>query len=226
MATHFKTSKKSHLNRLKPIIESRNLILSHQSGFRSQHSTIDQVHGITNEIEKLFEEKNICSVDFLHGAQAFDKVWHEGLINKLKSCFALQYEYSTSPKSYTTERHLRVKQGNVYSKLAKISARDILGPLLYALCTKGIPLPPSSTMIAIFTDDKAIRPTEKTDDEVSLFKLQTATDAIGKWTKIWRIKLNKSKAIHVSFINIKRNHHPIMLLGVEFHTQILPNIWV
>lgn len=81
-------------------------------------------------------------------------------------------------------------------------------------------------MIAIFTDDTAIRLTQKTDEEVSLFKLQTATDAVGKWTKIWRIKLNKSKAIHVNFINIKRNHHPIMLLGVEFHTQILPNIWV
>ena len=45
------------IKRLKPIIERKNLIPNHQFGFRSKHSTIDQVHSITNIIEHALEEK-------------------------------------------------------------------------------------------------------------------------------------------------------------------------
>ncbi|KMQ90158.1 reverse transcriptase [Lasius niger] len=62
------------LKRLKPIIEERKLIPSHQFGFREKHSTIDQVHRITNIIERALEEKQICSSIFLDVAQAFDKI--------------------------------------------------------------------------------------------------------------------------------------------------------
>lgn len=62
------------LKRLNPIIESKSVIPNHQFGFRSKHSTIDQVHRITNVIEKALEEKKVCSAIFLDVAQAFDKV--------------------------------------------------------------------------------------------------------------------------------------------------------
>jgi hypothetical protein len=44
---------------LKPIIERKNLIPNHQFGFRSKHSTIDQVHRITNIIENTLEKKSL-----------------------------------------------------------------------------------------------------------------------------------------------------------------------
>ena len=59
------------LKRLKPIIEKQNLIPNHQFGFREKHSTIDQVHRITNIIEQTLEEKKVCSTVFLDVAQAF-----------------------------------------------------------------------------------------------------------------------------------------------------------
>jgi hypothetical protein len=59
------------LKRLKLIIEKQ-LVPSHQFWFRSKHSTIDQVHRITNVIEKSFEQKQVCSAIFLDIAQAFD----------------------------------------------------------------------------------------------------------------------------------------------------------
>jgi len=64
------------IKRLKPIIERKNLIPNHQFGFRNKHSTIDQVHRITNIVENALEEKTVCSAVFLDVAQAFDKVWH------------------------------------------------------------------------------------------------------------------------------------------------------
>jgi hypothetical protein len=79
-----KLFEKLPLKRLKPLIESKNLIPSHQFGFRDKHATTDQMHRITNIIERAYEENKICSAIFLDIAQAFDKVWHVRLMNKLK----------------------------------------------------------------------------------------------------------------------------------------------
>ena len=86
-----KVFEKLLIKRLKPIIQNAILIPDHQFGFRQKHSTIDQVHRITDVIEKTLEEKQICSALFLDVAQAFDKVWREGLIYKLNKMLPRQY---------------------------------------------------------------------------------------------------------------------------------------
>jgi len=96
------------IKRLKPIIETKTLIPNHQFGFRSKHSTIDQVHSITNIIENALEEKKVCSAIFLDVAQAFDKVWHEGLNYKLRTILPKQYAEILA--SYLAEIFFRVKQ--------------------------------------------------------------------------------------------------------------------
>jgi hypothetical protein len=47
------------LKRLKPIINGKHLVPTHQFGFRNNHSTIDQIHGITDVIEKTLESKSV-----------------------------------------------------------------------------------------------------------------------------------------------------------------------
>jgi hypothetical protein len=79
------------IKRLKPIIERKNLIPNHQFAFRSKHSTIDEVHRITNIIENALEEKKVGSAVFLDVAQAFDKVWHKELNCKLRTVLPKQY---------------------------------------------------------------------------------------------------------------------------------------
>ena len=103
------------LKRLKPILDEKQIIPTHQFGFRNKHSTIDEVHRITTIIEKALEEKQVCSTIFLDVAQAFDRVWHEGLLHKIEQL--LPSDYSHLLKSYLTDRYFRVKQGeesNVY----------------------------------------------------------------------------------------------------------------
>lgn len=95
------------LSRLKPIIEERELIPRHQFRFREKHSTIEQVHRITNIIERALEEKQICSSIFLDVAQAFDRVWHKGLKYKLNR--DLPAEMFQILTSYITDRYFRVK---------------------------------------------------------------------------------------------------------------------
>lgn len=203
------------LKRLKLIIEKKKLIPNHQFGFRSEHSTIDQVHRITNIIEKTLEEKKVCSAVFLDVAQAFDKVWHEGLIYKLK--LILPKQYSIILESYITERYFRIKQEDEYSELKGIKAGvpqgSVLGPLLYLLYTRDVPIPQNNT-IATFADDTAIMAVGDNNSDTTE-KLQTAIEQVHNWTKKWRIKLNETKSVHVDFTNKRLVHKPVYLNNQE-----------
>ena len=76
--------KKVFQRKIIPFLNDRNIVPVHQFGFREKHGTIEQVNRLTGEIRKCFELKNYCSAIFLDVAQAFDKVWHKGLIYKIK----------------------------------------------------------------------------------------------------------------------------------------------
>lgn len=79
------------IKRLKPIIEDNNLIPKHQFGFRSNHSIIEQVHRIVDKINNSFLSKKYCSAVFLDVSQAFDKVWHDGLLCKITQILPSKY---------------------------------------------------------------------------------------------------------------------------------------
>ena len=203
------------LKRLTPIIEKKSLIPNHQFGFRHKHSTIDQVHRITNLIEKALEEKMVCSTIFLDVAQAFDKVWHQGLIYKLNKHLPKSYVELLS--SYLSERLCRVKQENEYSELKEIQAGipqgSVLGPVLYLLYTCDIPQSENVT-VATFADDTAILALD-IDPQKATEKLQNASDKIGEWSRRWKIKINAMKPVHVNFTNRKIEHTcPLVLNGV------------
>ena len=71
------------LTRVSPIIIEKKLIPDHQFGFRIGHGTIEQVHRLVEEINLAFERKKYCTTAFLDISQAFDRVWHEGLLYKI-----------------------------------------------------------------------------------------------------------------------------------------------
>ena len=60
------------------------LISQNQSGFKPGDSSINQLISITHEVYQPFDDGLEIIGDFLDISKAFDKVWHEGLIYKLK----------------------------------------------------------------------------------------------------------------------------------------------
>ena len=67
--------------------ENNNLFSSCQSGFRKGDSCISQLLSITHDIFTGFDSTPLLDTRgvFLDISKAFDRVWHEGLVFKLKS---------------------------------------------------------------------------------------------------------------------------------------------
>lgn len=159
------------------------------------------------------EEKKICSTIFLDVAQAFDRVWHEGLKHKIER--SLPKPHSELLISYISNRLFRVRHEDSYSELKEISAGvpqgSVLGPLLYLLYTSDLP-DMEEAVIATFADDTAII-VEGNSIEETTNNLQIATDKISTWTKKWRIRLNEVKSVHVNYTNRRINYLPIVING-------------
>lgn len=214
-----KLVEKIFLNRLMPLIEDKQLLPTHQFGFRAKHSTIEQVHRITNIIEDTLENKMICSAVFLDVAKAFDKVWHKGLLTKISS--VLPRNFCLLIKSYTEDRYFQVKYEEECSELKPIKSGvpqgSILGPLLYLLYTHDLPQP-ANTTVATFADDTAILSVGHTEEEAAEH-LQNAVNTIYSWTDSWHIMINNDKSTHINFTNRKINNLPIFINGsiVPYH---------
>ena len=62
----------------------RDLITDHQSGFTKNDSTRNQLLYIANMFSKALDEGKEIRVIFVDIGKAFDRVWHRGLLFKLK----------------------------------------------------------------------------------------------------------------------------------------------
>jgi hypothetical protein len=120
------------LLRLSNHMPPQSWIPSHQFGFRNKHCTIHQCHRLTDSILKAFEDQKYCSAVFLDISQAFDKVWHTGLLLKIQQM--LPQRYFTLLRSYLIHRYLVVSYNNVnlspVMMHSGVPQGSILGPFL------------------------------------------------------------------------------------------------
>ena len=88
-------------------MNDNNLLSKHQSGFRLGDSTIYQLLSITSSIYENFEKFNETRAIFLDISKAFDKVWNNGLIFKLR-CNGLPGSLLDFFHNYLSNRRQRV----------------------------------------------------------------------------------------------------------------------
>ena len=113
-----------------------NLLNPNQSGFRPGDSTVNQLISITHTIFKAFDcnpSLDVCSV-YLDISIAFDRVWHGGLIYKLKRC-GVSAKLLSLIQSFLEDRKQRTVLNGKCSNWGDISAGvpqgSILGPLFF-----------------------------------------------------------------------------------------------
>ena len=88
------------------------LIAPHQSGFRPGYSTINQLLSITHKIFEEIPSKETRAV-FLDLSKAFDRVWHEGLLYKVK-CSCVSGDLLILIRNFLTDRQQRVVLNGKY----------------------------------------------------------------------------------------------------------------
>ena len=155
-----KISEKVIFNSLFKYLDDNNLLNSNQSGFRPGDSCVHQLLSITHEIYKAFDANPSLDVRgvFLDLSKAFDRVWHDGLMYKLKT-LGICGNYYGLIHSFLSDRHQRVVLNGQSSKWSHIKAGvpqgSILGPLLFLVYINDLP-EGLTTSAKLFADDTSL----------------------------------------------------------------------
>jgi hypothetical protein len=139
-------------------LNENNLLSKHQSGFRPGDSTINQLLAITHNIFESFEEGCETRALFLDISKAFDKVWYESLIFKLRQN-GIEGKLLDLLTDYLSDRQQRVVLNGVHSSWLPLNSGvpqgSVLGPLLFLIYINDLTDNISSS-IKLFADDASL----------------------------------------------------------------------
>ena len=180
-------------NNLYLYLNSNNLITKNQSGFRPGDSTTNQLLYLVNAIHEAFEDKTCLEVRsvFLDISKAFDKVWHEGLLFKLKQN-GISGSLLTLLGSYLQNRKQRVVLNGFHSDYASIESGvpqgSVLGPLLFLVYINDLELDIKSN-VKFFADDTMLFTVIK-DPNKAASDLNQDLEVIRQWAYQWKMQFN------------------------------------
>ena len=170
------------------------LITLCQSGFIPGDSTVNQLAQIYHLLYKALDEKKDMRIVFLDISKAFDKVWHDGIIFKLRA-MGIDGHLLEWFKDYLRQRHQRVVIGSCSSEWGEIKAGvpqgSVLGPLLFLIYINDITSVVQCN-IRLFADDTTIF-IDIDDPQRTADILNTDLDAISNWAAQWLITFSPPK---------------------------------
>ena len=178
-------------NSLFKYLEDNNLLNGNQSGFRPGDYCVHQLLSITHEIYKAFDANPSLEARgvFLDLSKAFDKVWHDGLMHKLKR-LGICGKYYGLIHSFLNDRHQRVVLNGQCSNWSKIKAGvpqgSILGPLLFLVYINDLP-EGLTTNAKLFADSLF---SVVHDSTLSSVSLNNDLLKISQWAYQWKMIFN------------------------------------
>lgn len=195
--------------------EFNDLLISENSGFKKNDSTVNQLITITHEIYKSLDSgKDVCTI-FLDVSKAFDKVWHKGLIFKLKQ-FGICGSLLSLVENYLSGRTQRVvingQTSSSQNTYAGVPQGSILGPLLFLIYVNDIKDGIVSN-IKLFADDTSL--VKQIDDISDCFQtLNSDLVTLNTWAQQWCVTFNAEKTEYLIISKKKQiPHYPPLILN-------------
>ena len=176
-----------------------------QYSFRSW-STVDLPTVVSDRIARVFNRSGVTRALGLDISNAFDRVWHAGVLQKLKS-YEISGQIFDLISSFLRNRQLRVvlegKSSQEYPVNARIPQGFILGPTLFVLYTNNLP-DIVICNIAIYVDDTILY--SKCDQASDLWQqlelaseLESDLPGTVDMSKKWLVNFNDGKTELVLF---------------------------
>jgi hypothetical protein len=186
-----------------------------QLGFLPGHSTITQLIELYDEFCKAVEKGKEIRVVFLDISKAFDRVWHAGLLQKLKGC-GIRGRLLQWLQSYLKDRQQRVVINGVFSPWGKILAGvpqgSVLGPLLFLIFINDITHIIRRCKIRLFADDTCLF-IEVDEPAAAAEALNEDLTNIQEWAEKWLVTFSPPKTEGLLITNKAPRNHPELYLN-------------
>lgn len=198
-------------------VKENSLITPFQSGFIPGDSTTFQLIHTYHVICEAVDSGKEVRVVFCDISKAFDRVWHRGLLHKLRNlgCSERLLKWFSS---YLFGRRQRVVLNGQMSKWAYIQAGvpqgSILGPLLFLVYINDI-VNELQASVRLFADDTSLYMIVDSPNSAALV-LNNDLAHITAWAAEWLVDFNASKT-NSMLISRRRNpvqHPPLHMNGI------------
>ena len=209
---------------IKKIVSSNNLIIKNQSGFRPNDSIRNQLICLVDSIHSSLDINLDVRSIFLDMSKAFDKVWHEGLLFKLKQN-GINGKLLNLLKNYLANRNQRVLLNGFESGWGIVESGvpqgSVLGPLLFLIYINDLENSIKSHVKKIAGDTSLF--TIVKDPDISALKLNHDLHLISQWAYQWKMSFNPDptkQAVQVIFMRKSKqiDHPKIYFNDIEVNT--------
>ena len=175
--------------------------------------TVNQLIEIYHNIISNMDRGRDVRFVFCDVSKAFDKIWHKGLLFKLKLT-GVSKQLISWIESYLSDRQQKVVSEGFSSTLKGIKAGvpqgSVLVPFLFLVYINDI-VNDINNDIQLFADDTSLFVVVENDHAAATTSLTDDLNVISNWAKKWAIQFNSQKTKNIVFSRRDREHPPVIL---------------
>lgn len=185
---------------LKIYLEDSKSLPDFQFGFRSEHSTVQQIQRVVETVKNEFSNHHSTGMVLLDLKAAFDCVWHNAILHKM-IMLGSPLHLVKMVQSFLSDRTFAVKVGSSLSDRIMIPAGvpqgAVMSPTLFNVYMNDIPIQ-IRVMIAQFADDVGSFASSRGPSWIKS-RLKKFLDQFSTYCTKWKLKIQPLKTEAVYF---------------------------